>query len=244
MGRARVSSIRYRTLDLDTRDGVAALLGGDKQTPVARVDALLKRGRDSGTQADREIPLLEAKVSCEFLAQPEEQQASTHGSAWKGILRSRVEFIGRSLGLKVCGYGKENWTGCGECSVCRAFGSSTGGGKWEFLDSVWEHHEARSRTRVAIDRFTGGARDGALFTQHYERDVTMTLKIMGPPLDDEEDRWVERALLHALRDLDDQLITIGPEGASGYGMASVEGVRFRGSSVTLNELEPVVEEVA
>lgn len=241
LGVGRVTAIRYRTLDLDTKAGIDEYLSASADSAVGRVDELLKRGQDVQEKPDGRQPLLSVCVSCGYLAQPDERQAKTHGSAWKGILRSRVEYIGRSLGLTVCP-ASDQWTGCGSCAVCRAFGSTTLGGAWEFHDSAWESRATETVTRVAIDRFTGGARDGALFKQYYERDVRMTLTVHGSPIEG-DDSWVNDALLHALRDLHDGLITIGPEGASGYGMATLTELTFDGRSIDLNSIAPVSEGV-
>lgn len=241
LGVGQVTAIRYRTVELDTKAGLKALLATSADSAVGRVDELLDSGADWTVLSTDRQPLVQAQVRCAFLAQPEERQSKTHGSAWKGILRSRVEYIGRSLGYTVCPV-SDDWTGCGSCAVCRAFGSTAAGGAWEFRDSAWQQHEPHTTTRVAIDRFTGGARDGALFPQYYERDVRMTLVVHGSPIGG-EDAWVNRALLHALRDLDDGLITIGPEGASGYGMASLSNVEFDGKPVNLDTIGPISERV-
>lgn len=238
MGRGHVSQVRYRTLDLDQRSQVEALLL--PAAAVQRVDRLLETGKDLELAESEPDPLLRARVSVAFLAQPDELQEMTYGTAWKGVLRSRVEFIARSLGLPVCP-DSEQWGGCGECPICRAFGSTKAGGCWEFLDSHWTMHTADGRVRIGIDRFTGGARKGAWFRQQFEREVEMTLCVMGARLE-AEDAWVERALLHALRDLDDGLIVIGPAGAVGFGQTQLSEIEFAGTPVALADLEPVVME--
>lgn len=238
LGRAHVTEITSQTLDLTTRDGVLALLGGGG--PVERVEALLGRATPTEARPEQQPVLVTAKVTCPYLAQPEDVQTLTNGSALKGILRSRVEFIARSLGLPCCSKTSE-WTGCGTCPVCDAFGSTSRGGVWEFLDAPWTVHQPDQQVvRVAIDRFTGGTRDGALFPQYYAPGVEMELTIMGPRLESEH-AWVERSLLHALRDLDDGLVTIGPEGASGYGRVSLSEVEFAGSPVAFDKLPTVRE---
>lgn len=240
MGRATVVEVCHRTLDLSSQDDVRELL--HPGSPVERVDRLLAAGETVEVKSDERRPLLSARVRCDVLAQPDETQDRTFGSAWKGVLRSRVEFIGRSVGLPVCRESDE-WTGCGECSVCHAFGSTTSGGVWEFLDSPWDQHERDKRVRIGIDRFTGGAREGAWFEQQFERDVTMGLRIMGSRLEGQH-AWVERALLHALRDLNDGLISIGPEGAAGFGHVRFESIEMGEHVISLDELDPVVTEVA
>lgn len=90
------------------------------------------------------------------------------GSRWKGILRSRVEYIGRSLGLAICGADDEaTWDGCGACGGCDVFSSSaTGAGRWAFhATDLSPGAPIRKRQCVAIDRFTGGASDQKLLEE-------------------------------------------------------------------------------
>ena len=164
------------------------------------------------------------------------------------LLIYAVQFIGRSLGMITCPDANE-WTGCGTCGVCRAFGSTQRRGMWEFSNSPWLQADTMSRVeeskiktyaRIAIDRFTGGTRNGALFEQRYQPNLTMELKVVGPRLPDEY-AWVERALLHAMRDLNDGLITLGGRGAIGFGMVTVQAVEFAGITVDFSRLDPVIE---
>ena len=85
------------------------------------------------------------------------------GSAWKGIIRSRTEFILRSR------YGEsaacQQQPGCGNCPVCAVFGHQGQRGLLSVRDSYIEkpaYHP--KRTQVGIDRVTGGSRDALLFT--------------------------------------------------------------------------------
>lgn len=293
MGRATITELVYRTLDLDDPGDLLALVsatgpqpdGQDAEgpAPARRVDALLQ-GAENVTVEDgnrampaylghiidallpdravqgRDHPFLSADLTVDFLAVPDVQADRIHGSSWKGLLRSRVEYIGRSLCYPVCGAGDETgrddpeagdgqWTGCGECAVCRFFGSTERPGVVAFADSPFEFtdgdsHDVQMRQRIAIDRFTGGVRDGALWPQLYLQNVRLRLVIDANPvvaaLDPTPgDEWVGRALLHALRDLDDGLIGVGPEGAAGYGTATVDSVRLGGGTIDLGDLAPI-----
>lgn len=249
MGRARITEVAHRTLDLDDPADLRTLVCTGAR-PVERVDSLVDDQRAGahhvpgpGLQQEHE-PCLTATVTVDFLALPDAAADRIHGSSWKGLLRSRVEYIGRSLGHRVCGTGNGDWTGCGECAVCRAFGSSKRPGVWSFADSPFGPHEVEERQRIAIDRFTGGVRDGALWPQLYLRDVELGLRIDPTPSAAGSDpapgdEWVRAALLHALRDLNDGLIGVGPEGAAGYGAARVSDVMFDGKPVDLGRLAPV-----
>ncbi|RLP10056.1 RAMP superfamily CRISPR-associated protein [Propionibacterium australiense] len=314
MGRARITELVHRTLDLDDPGDLMALVsatgGGpdgqddERPAPAKRADALLQGAEsvsiESGNrtmppyldhvikallhqrsdQGHGDQPFLTAELAVDFLAVPDVQADRIHGSSWKGLLRSRVEYIGRSLGHVVCGAGRdetggdgpetdtrhrevgtqgadggdpdtgdEQWTGCGHCAVCRFFGSTERPGVVAFADSPFEftgsgQHEVRTRQRIAIDRFTGGVRDGALWPQLYLQDVRLRLVVDVNPLaaalsPSPGDEWVGQALLHSLRDLDDGLIGVGPEGAAGYGTAKVDSVMVGGERIDLGDLDPI-----
>ena len=86
------------------------------------------------------------------------------GSTLKGILRSRAEYVCRVVGAGVCTNHQ-----CGECHPCRLFGyggesRNARRAKIAVADSVIANATSELRTHVAIDRFTGGARDQLLYT--------------------------------------------------------------------------------
>ena len=251
MGQATITEVKHRTFNLDDKEPVRDLLMASG-SPFRRVDALLddKQANVERVTGTETKPYLEATLTVGFLAVTDTFADRIHGSTWKGLLRSRVEFIGRSLGYNdVCGAdtveqeGKQkqaDWAGCGKCAVCRVFGSAARPGIWEFTDSPWSGKQVLERQRIAIDRFTGGVRDGALWPQLYVKDVGLRLVVNGVAPQPEDD-WVRLALLHAVHDLDDGLISVGPEGAAGYGTARVKKstVQLAGTNVKLQNLEPV-----
>ncbi|MFY9263791.1 MAG: hypothetical protein GX483_04840 [Actinomycetaceae bacterium] len=243
MGRARVQYAKYRVLDVaDTDDLVELLKYAEDDSPCGRVAALLETVEKSNVEPTSTDAYVRAEMTVPFLAFSEElakagKPLRIHGSTWKGLLRSRVEYIGRSLGFEVCDGTEERET---RCDVCDAFGSVDNQGLWIFQDSpVTEETDLPKRSRIAIDRFTGGARDGALFEQYYVRDAKLILQIDRTSRQGEPADWVEKALLWALRDLNDGLISVGPEGASGYGMANIEQVELRGEPIDLSKLDPM-----
>lgn len=231
MGRARVTSMHYRAFDLAEDDQVLELLMVEG-AGAARLETLLAGASDAGVATESAEPWLTAQLSVANMAITRAGEDRTEGSAFKGLLRSRVEFIGRSLGYAVCrGAEGSAWTG-DACDVCRTFGSVAQQGILEFGSATWtKDDEPTTVQRIAIDRFTGGTLDGALWPQSYYPDVSMTLHIHKHghfPA-----RWVEQALFHSLQDLTDHLCTLGPEGASGFGFATVEKVTVEGAVVTL-----------
>jgi CRISPR/Cas system CSM-associated protein Csm3 (group 7 of RAMP superfamily) len=155
------------------------------------------------------------------------------GSAVKGLLRSRAEFILRSVGVtpapcadKPCDAEK--------CWTCRVFGY--GGGQDSDARSVGARAAVRvadaavadpvpaQRTHVAIDRFTGGALDGALYTMEVLEAGRFPLAIERLPgaVDEELARQVRAVLRLVLEDLNDGIIGMGGGTARGYGSVRVD----------------------
>jgi hypothetical protein len=94
------------------------------------------------------------------------------GSTWKGVIRSRVEYVARSVGMAVCGDDRDGPVrACGTCQVCRAFGSPESAGILDFSSTPVARSAGtirQVRQRVALNRFTGGARDELLYRQGTE----------------------------------------------------------------------------
>jgi CRISPR/Cas system CSM-associated protein Csm3 (group 7 of RAMP superfamily) len=152
------------------------------------------------------------------------------GSGVKGLLRSRAEFILRSVGVRACEDQR-----CGRedpCWTCRVFGR--GGGRDESAESVGARalvripdavvrdFSERARTHVAIDRFTGGARPEALYTMEVLEAGRFELRVdpiaaIGEPLLGE----IRAVLRLVLDDLDDGIIGMGAGVARGYGAVRV-----------------------
>ena len=88
----------------------------------------------------------------------------------------------------------------------------------------------RTITRVKIDRFTGGAADGALFTERpwYGGRTTLAARWKAGGNDDKE---IRKILLLALEAIDKGLLTIGGETAVGRGVFKVVNAEIDGQSV-------------
>lgn len=132
------------------------------------------------------------------------------GSSWKGVVRGRVQAILALLDVQRSGEVLDH-----------LFGSSQSGhGLLAFEDSVIELDSIpggalRNRTHVAIDRFTGGARDTGLFVVEgipAGTPVTLTIrsegKLPGP---------VRNLLMHVFWDIHDGIIGVGGMVTRGYG---------------------------
>ncbi len=230
LGRAHVISGRTRTLDLTTPADLIARL--DTGNTAAGLDALL--AGPAAVALTVRAPSSDVLVSCDFEVPhgwaaptpPDPVRPVMDGSTWKGLVRSRVEFIGRSLHAQVCGT-----SACGTCDVCSAFGSPQAVSLIEFASTAIDRAHStgvRRRGRTALNRFTGAANDRQLFDQHTEHDIRLRLEIHAldrrrlldatgrphlPPIEP----WVVRAILHAIRDLAQGLIGIGGQSTTGLG---------------------------
>lgn len=145
------------------------------------------------------------------------------GTSWKGVFRSRAEFILRSIGVDACMNGR-----CATCPTCLLFGyggaEPTGSSVGQrsaigFRDSVIEDASVEFRPHVAIDRFTGGARDSALYTDEVAASGAVTLHVDALSADLSQARlpWARALMLAVARDLHDGLIGVGHSTTRGYG---------------------------
>jgi CRISPR/Cas system CSM-associated protein Csm3 (group 7 of RAMP superfamily) len=150
------------------------------------------------------------------------------GAGLKGVLRSRVEFILRSVGLdhRTCVSSSDEGMPCGNCWTCDVFGH---GGRRDqaaksvgrragirFCDGQIEDAATRTRQHVAIDRFTGGAMDGLLYTFEVVESGRFVIRIEVRP-EYVEDELLRALLRLAFADLDDGRVGIGRSTTRGYG---------------------------
>jgi CRISPR/Cas system CSM-associated protein Csm3 (group 7 of RAMP superfamily) len=244
-GRCAVEAVRHGTLRLDDPDDLLRWLtlngpelahavavrpvsapGGDAPAGLLfRVPVTIKGpwhigNGDSPQRGSREpVPLLRAGG-----------RPVVPGTAVKGLLRSRAEFILRSVGLEPPPCEK---AGCGVCWTCQVFGH--GGGEdagsaavgrraaIRFADAVITSPVETTRTHIAIDRFTGGVLGGALYTMEVLEGGRFEIEATLLPGGRGEQRRAEIAavLRLVLEDLDDGIIGMGGGTARGYGSVDV-----------------------
>ena len=152
------------------------------------------------------------------------------GSALKGVLRSRAEYVLRSVVHELAACPDQR---CGHCLPCRIFGHGGGDargrsavglrGRLRVSDAAVRSVVTRDRTHVAINRFTGGAEPGLLYTDHVLEagEFDLTIHAIGTLAPDEE-RAARCLLRLALNDLDDGLIGLGRGTTRGYGSLSLD----------------------
>lgn len=147
------------------------------------------------------------------------------GTSWKGVLRSRAESIAEYLDLD--GFAQEMF-GC----KSQKGGKGRSGQVW-VEDSVVEDLVVKKtgkgnqpvRTRIAIDKFTGGVRYGAMVRDKpVSGELTLSLTIRKNPEADSQCAM----LLFILRDLDAGLISVGGTGAAGRGYLRIKEIKISG----------------
>jgi CRISPR/Cas system CSM-associated protein Csm3 (group 7 of RAMP superfamily) len=222
-GRATLTQLRYGQVDPATPVGASTWLthtGPDLFEAVAtRTITCEAVGQEPWLEAGFEITDglvtsdgLPAKVarSRQRLGRP-----VIPGSTWKGIIRSRAEYIIRSR------YGEQaacqDPAACGTCPTCQLFGHPGQRARLAFRDSYIDNPQDTSppvRTHVGIDRVSGGARDALLFQTAPLAAGQLRLQIdaLGDVVP-----WVRNLISHVLRDIDDGLIGVGSRTTRGLG---------------------------
>ena len=150
------------------------------------------------------------------------------GSSWRGLFRSRAEFILRSCGVEACPSSDRT---CGDCPTCTLFGWAPtpddpperqgATGLVRFRDSTvsGEHLEY---THAPIDRFTGGAADAKLFERgSWRPGATLTLTVEQVSTQRPVPEWARHLLALVARDLHDGLIGVGNSTTRGYGTVAL-----------------------
>ncbi|WP_253780608.1 RAMP superfamily CRISPR-associated protein [Goodfellowiella coeruleoviolacea] len=239
-GRAAVTKVQHQTVDLGTPEGRRLWLtsGGPdmfadagmalvdlpeptEPTPVVDlawsiVDGLhIGNGETVKRQGASDI----ATVICDHDSVP-----FVPGSTWKGVLRSRCEFILRSLGAPACspsGLDGSKANPCGSCLICQAFGFVNGDiepparrGLLEFADSPIADADVVAQPHVALDRVFGGARKNALFAQEVVRGGQLSLTVRAT---DEVPPGIRALLLLACYDIHYGFAGIGKSTTRGLG---------------------------
>lgn len=173
------------------------------------------------------------------------------GASIKGVIRSRMEFILRSVGLvdeSDCG-----GVGCGDCLVCKVFGHSarravreTSVGQRAHLrvaDAPVTGGTVRKRTHAPLDRWTGGvaaaskdeprvaiarSRRGLLHPVEGIEGGEFTITFKGH-LPEKFKAGFEALLVLALKDIEDGLVGFGRATTRGCGTVKVTEIRCPGA---------------
>lgn len=170
------------------------------------------------------------------------------GSAWKGVLRARCEYVLRSLAVAACCSGT-----CGDCPTCALFGHGAPPrragqvadqgrrGPVRFLSGVVRpepgYPQPEQREHVAIDRFSGGAHDGLLYTEEVLTSGTLRLRVEHDPSRPDPPCWAKGLLLAAVADIADGLVGIGAATTRGQGTLQRVNPGGQGVVPSLNRTE-------
>lgn len=158
------------------------------------------------------------------------------GSSWMGAIRARLAHILRQMTGK-------SWQDC-QAQLAPAFGSwpkeqgeALRASAVTVAESTLRGGRAQLITRNAIDRFTGGTVDGALFTNQVQvgGDTELALRWPAGGGDGISSEAICGLLLWALDDLQSGLLALGGETAVGRGVFAAVG------ALTLDG-EPLAEE--
>lgn len=153
----------------------------------------------------------------------EHEVAVIPGTSWAGAIRERYEEFDK-LGMAGKLFGKIGPDGIAQSLI-------------SFDESVLEGGEWKTYTRNAIDRFTGGTLDTALFTQRGYFGGTTRLEIVirlgrkGQSECDNGGKTLEpeclEPLVAALADLHNGFVAVGGLAAVGYGLFRITGVELQ-----------------
>jgi hypothetical protein len=245
-GRAVLSQLRYGTVDPATPDGTATWLtqaGPDLFTAVA-VNEVTCSPPDDTPWLEASFTITDGLLTSDGVPAKVAQSRRRGGkplitgSSWKGLIRSRSEYIIRSR------YGDQaacqDLPGCGRCPACALFGHAGQRGLLAFRDSYIEDAPVKpeARTQVGIDRVTGGARDALLFQTAPLTKGKLRLQVDAlapvPP-------WARNLIGHVLRDIDDGLIGVGSRTTRGLGTLHLTSQLDELQPVRLPELDELTE---
>jgi hypothetical protein len=221
-GRAVLTRLAYGTVDPATPDGASTWLshGGPGLFTAVATREVPCDGRAEEPWLEAGFTIADGLLTADGLpatvARPRQRggRPLIPGSAWKGVIRSRAEYIIRSR------YGEQaacrQLDGCGDCPACGIFGHRGQRSALAFRDSYIEDVPASPppRTQVGIDRVSGGARDSLLFQTQPLPAGRLRLRIdaLGAV-----PQWVRNLIWHVLRDIDDGLIGVGSRTTRGLG---------------------------
>lgn len=247
MGRARVTDLRWLGLDLDDakqftwwlldRDSWLRAAGGAPAGAVTGGGATSTE-RSAPTRSWRLTAAEPIHVGTGDGPQPQDDGRNATlglkvsdtlvipGSTWKGVFRHRAEVI-----LNAVGATDEQRIAI----VDHWFGAQGGRGRLRFRDTVTTVQAGSLRTHVAIDRFTGGARTGALHrVEAIPQDTALDVgvDIVGDP------DAIGNLLEHVVADLDAGLCTVGGHGTRGYGWVKRTGKPTELHPVVVTDLLP------
>lgn len=165
-------------------------------------------------------------------------QPTISATTWKGVFRHRAHFIINAVGSSKTAKTVTDYL-FGSCDTGRGivwFRDSTFSG-----DTENQPPKISKREHVAIDRFSGGAKDSAKFTwECVEPGSRTTLVIDAPKLKDYPES--KKILMHIVRDLHDGIIGVGAGVTRGYGRLTLMNIKdLAVEKIDLNKLKEEIK---
>lgn len=250
-GQARLRRLRHGTVNPTTANGMRLWLthSGEKLVEVVATSDVPVPTADRESWLTAQFTIEDALLVTDprptGAASPRTRngQYIVPGSAWKGVIRSRVEYILRSLYGQSPDLACDDPTRCDGCLVCEVFGHHRRQGRLAFATSVVETSQPPAgRTQVGINRVTGGSCDGLLFETQPLISGQLELRIddLGPRGDEGPlAPWVRQAIEHVLLDLHDGLIGVGSRITRGMGTLKLVSPLPRPGPVTIPDRAPL-----
>ena len=239
-GTCTLSGLRWGTVDplpverLLTAGSTVELIDDIASTTAQEPSALLTASPPkSATPWTWQLPLHAADP---LLVSPVDEADDDHqnrsrgadrirGSSWRGVIRSRCEFILRSCDIDACCSSSAT---CGACPTCALFGWTPSTGHpdpWASgatglvrFRTTQIHGESLPLSHVAIDRFTGGSANSKLYT-HVAKAPGSTTRVVIEQMDLDRvvPSWARHLLVLAVRDIVDGYVGVGSATTRGYG---------------------------
>ncbi len=112
--------------------------------------------------------------------------------------------------------------------------------KVRFAESFLTGAESKTMTRTALDRFTGGVVDGALYTEKAFFGGSTTLRISFPKDTEQKDLW-SSVMAAAISDLHQGFLAVGGLTSVGRGVFRVTTCKCNGKTVPIDSEETFYE---
>lgn len=228
-------AIKYGTVDLATREGLSVWLTCHGTELVDRV-ATSERTPSSVTSNHARSIRLALTVVEPWRSDLQETAVGErkeyhlprspagdlvlHASGQRGVLRSAISFILGSVGSRLRCLGDRCSHNSWECRVFGHGGVSGGVGQRSQVlmrDATFENTITETRTRNAIDRFTGGAADEYLWVSEMITSGSVAISLENRKVSDDD--WdILRAMIRlVVDDINEGFVRFGGSVTTGHG---------------------------
>ena len=195
------------------------------------LDALIPTGNKAGVKNDAVPSVLDAKegeaFTGEFISDPNTPSVSSlpvvPGTSWAGAIRHRFSELVNDDKLVNSVFGYVD-NAVGKDKAEKAVKS-----RISFSETVIHNGKPKTLTRIAVDRFSGAVKNGALLT---EQSVFYGEGVLVITVDRSVGEKALYALLAVLTDLHNGYLAVGGETAIGRGLFKVKEMKINGKPVS------------